>query len=387
MIDFELTDEQSLIRDTARRIFDRECPRDVVRRLDAADEFPAGVVRVLGEAGLLGLTIAERYGGSGPDTIGALLVIEEAAKTSGAIGFAATLFLSYGGQIVGKLGSERQRETLLPRIARGDCVVALALTEPGAGSDLASIRTAASRDGADFLVRGEKTFITSADAAERLIVLVRTDPGASRSGAFSFLVVDGESAGLAVRRIEKLGYKGSSLCSIHFDDVRVAAADVLGGAEATGLGWAQLMAILDVEHLELAANSLGVAGAAFDEALRYAKQREQFGRKIGEFQSIAHLLAELDGEIHAARLAMLHAAWLYDRGRPCGREGAIAKVLASEAARKAALACLQIHGGAGYTMDLDVQRYVRDSLLLTIGGGTTQIQRNVIARHLGLRGG
>jgi alkylation response protein AidB-like acyl-CoA dehydrogenase len=387
VIDFNLSDEQTMIQQAARRILGKVCPKEEIRRLDAADEFPTAVVRALGDAGLLGLTIDAHYGGAGPETLGALLVIEEAARASGAIGFAVTLFLSYGGQIFGRLGSEQQREGFLPRIARGDCVVALALTEPGAGSDLASIRTVATRDGGELVIRGEKTFITSADAADVLVVLVRSDPGAARGGAFSFVVVDAKHPGISIARIEKLGYKGSSICSVHFDDVRVGAEDVLGGAAATGSGWGQLMAILDVEHLELGANSLGVATAAFEEALAYAKQREQFGKRIGEFQSIGHLLAELDAEIHAARLVLWHAAWLYDAGRPCGREGAIAKVLASEAAKKAALACLQIHGGSGYTMDLDVQRYVRDALLLTIGGGTTQIQRNVIARHLGLRPG
>jgi alkylation response protein AidB-like acyl-CoA dehydrogenase len=387
MIDFQLTDEQTMIRESARRVLAKSCPREEVRRLDAADEFPGAAVRALGEAGLLGLTIDARYGGGGPDMIGALLVIEEAARTSGAIGFAATLFLSYGGQIFGTLGSEGQRERFLPRIARGDCVVALALTEPGAGSDLASIRTTAAHDHDRLVVRGEKTFITSADAADCLVMLVRSDAQAPRGAAFSFVVVDAKQPGISIRRIEKLGYKGSSLCAVYFDDVRVGVDDVLGGAPSMGTGWRQLMAILDVEHLELGANSLGVATAAFEEALAYAKQREQFGKKIGEFQSIAHLLAELDAEIHAARLVLWHAAWLYDAGRPCGREGAIAKLLGSEAAKKAALACLQIHGGSGYTMELDVQRYVRDALLLTIGGGTTQIQRNVIARHLGLRAG
>ena len=385
MIDFQLSDEQAMIQQTARRIFAETCPRHEVRRLDGADEFPAAVVKALGDAGLLGLTIDPRYGGGGPETLGALIVIEEAARASGAIGFAVTLFLSYGGQIFGPLGSERQRERFLPRIARGQCVVALALTEPGAGSDLASIRTTATLDGRQLTLRGEKTFITSADVADVLVVLARSDAAAARAGGFSFVVVDAKRPEISISRIEKLGYKGSSICSVHFDDVRVDAEDVLGGAAATGSGWRQLMAILDVEHLELAANSLGVAGAAFDEALAYAKQREQFGKRIGEFQSISHLLAELDAEIHAARLVLWHAAWLYDAGRPCGREGAIAKVLASEAAKKAALGCLQVHGGSGYTMELDVQRYVRDALLLTIGGGTTQIQRNVIARHLGLR--
>jgi alkylation response protein AidB-like acyl-CoA dehydrogenase len=387
MIDFQLSDEQAMVRESARRILAKACPREEVRRLDTADEFPAAVLRALGEAGLLGLTIDPRHGGGGPDTLGALLVIEEAARISGAIGFAATLFLSYGGQILGRLGSEEQRERFLPRIARGDCVVALALTEPGAGSDLASIRTTAARDGDRLLLRGEKTFITSADVADCLIVLVRSDSQAPRAAAFSFVVVDPTQVGISIRRIEKLGYKGSSICTVHFDDVRVDQDDVLGGAASTGTGWRQLMAVLDIEHLELGANSLGVATAAFETALVYAKQREQFGKKVGEFQSIAHLLAELDAEIHAARLVLWQAAWLYDAGRPCAREGAIAKVLGSEVAKKSALACLQIHGGSGYTMDLDVQRYVRDALLLTIGGGTTQIQRNVIARHLGLRAG
>jgi alkylation response protein AidB-like acyl-CoA dehydrogenase len=256
---------------------------------------------------LLGLTIDSRCGGGGPETLGALLVIEEAARVSGAIGFAVTLFLSYGGQIFGPLGSERQRERFLPRIARGECVVALALTEPGAGSDLASIRATATLDGRELTLRSEKTVITSADVADVLIVLARSDAAASRASGFSFVVVDAKQPG--------------------------------------------------------------------DEALAYAN----------EYQSISHLLAELDAEIHAAQLVLWHAASLHDAGRPCGREGAIAKVLASEAAKKTALGCLQIHGGSGYTMALDVQRYVRDALLLTIGGGTTQIQRNVIARHLGLR--
>ena len=384
MIDFSYTDEQKMIIDTVRKFVEKECPKQLMRELDEKDVFPRDIFKKIADLGLLGLSVEEKYGGAGRDTIGYLLVIEEMAKAHSALGFAVTLSFSYGGENISNNGNEAQKQVYLPKIAKGECLFALALTEPDAGSDLASLKSNAVEKGDKFIINGTKTLITDADVADYILTLVRTDKNLPKHKGLSFFIIDAKKEGITIRKIEKLGYKGSSICEVNLEDVEVSRVDILGGPGCINNGWGQLLKILDIEHLEMAANSLGVAQAAFNDTLQYAKEREQFGQPIGKFQVIGHMLAEMGTEIQAARLMMLYAAWLKDRGMPCGKEGAMAKYYASEVAKKVALNGMQIHGGYGYTMEYDVQRYVRDSLLLPIGGGTTQIQKNIISRHLGL---
>lgn len=325
----------------------------------------------------------EEFGGMGRDILGAVLVLEEISKVWPALAWAYVACAFYGGENISKSGSLSQKSSFLPGLATGKTLFAYAVTEPNAGSDAAAVRVKADRiDEQNFSINGSKTFITNADNADYLLTLVRTDPNADKYQHLSLFVIPAFAKGVSFNKIEKLGYKGSSLCEIHFDDVSVSADDILGGPENLNKGWPQLLSTLNVEHIELAACALGLAQGAFDMALSYTKEREQFGQPIIKFQAVSHLLADLDAEIHAARLVLYHSAWLSQNNRPCSREAAIAKLLTTELAKKAALDALQMFGGYGYTMEYDIQRYVRDSLVLPIGGGTSQIQKNMIAGTL-----
>jgi alkylation response protein AidB-like acyl-CoA dehydrogenase len=235
-----------------------------------------------------------------------------------------------------------------------------------------------------FAISGTKTMITGANRANFLLVLTRTSREGKKHQGLTMFIVDAQKDGLKIREMEKLGYKGTGCCEVVFEDVAVSAEDILGGANALNQGWKQLLGTLDVEHLELAACAIGVAQGAFDEALQYAKDREQFGQPISRFQVINHKLADMATQIHQARLTLFHTVWLAEQGKPFALESAMTKYVATEAAKYVALEGLQIHGGYGYMMEYDAQRYVRDSLILPIGGGTSEIQKNVMAGLMGL---
>lgn len=382
-MDFEFVSEHKMMVDSLRKFLKAECTPEVIRKHDSADLFPKDIYKKLTELGLTGLTVSEDYGGMGRDIPGAVLVLEEISRVWPALAWAYVACAFYGGENVSKSGSPTQKSSLLPGLATGETLFAYAITEPNAGSDAAAARVKADRiDEQNFSIDGSKTFITNADNAGYLLTLVRTDPNADKYQHLSLFIIPAIAKGVSFNIIEKLGYKGSSLCEIHFDHVRVSADDILGGPEYLNKGWPQLLGTLDVEHIELAACALGLAQGAFDMALSYTKEREQFGQPIIKFQAVSHLLADLDAEIHAARLVLYHAAWLTQNNYPCSREAAIAKLLTTELAKKAALDALQMYGGYGYTMEYDIQRYVRDSLVLPIGGGTSQIQKNMIAGAL-----
>lgn len=376
-MDFELTEEQRLFRDTLRDFVDREI-RPVVQEWEAADRYPAEIVETMKGLGLFGLTVPEEYGGLGADMVSFALVFEEISK--GWMGIAGILGShSLSCWMIARHGTPEQRERFLPDLAAGRRRTGIGLTEPGAGTDLQGIATTARRDGDHYVVDGRKTWITNARHASPLPVLVKTDPAASPAhrGMSVLLVEDGFEV---LRDLPKLGYKGTESCEIVFDGVRVPAANLLGGVE--GRGMQQVLSGLETGRINVAARSLGIAQAAYDEALRYAAQREAFGRPIQDFQAIQLKLADMAIKVQAARLLVYWAASRADAGDRVDMQAGMAKTFASEAAMECALASMQVHGGYGYSKEFAVERLYRDAPLMSIGEGTNDIMRTVIAKAL-----
>ncbi|MCF8142854.1 MAG: acyl-CoA dehydrogenase family protein [Deltaproteobacteria bacterium] len=383
-MDFNLTEEQKMLRQTMSRFIENECPKEKIRELDESDRFPSEIFSKLADLGVLGLTTPVEYAGTGRDLFSAITVLEMLSSRFPALGWAFVQAAFYGGETISKLGSKAQKERYLPEIASGKRLFSYALTEPNAGSDAAAAATFAAPAGDDFVINGTKTFITGADVAGTLNILVRTDKNVDKRKGLSMFLIDCPVEGLTIRHIKKLGYKCSSFCEVVIEDVTVAKENILGGPEMLNQGWPQLLSTLDVEHLEVAACALGVAEGAYQEALQYAQERTQFGRSIGKFQGVSHQLADLATDIAASRMLLYHACWVLEEGRPAPLESTQAKLFSAETARKAGIAAMQILGGYGYCMEFDAQRFLRDSLALVIGGGTPEILKNVIARKIGL---
>jgi alkylation response protein AidB-like acyl-CoA dehydrogenase len=371
-----LTDEQAMLRDTVRR-FATERVQPRAAEIDRSNEFPHDLYRDMGELGLLALLLPDQYGGGG-DTVGQGLVQEELARASASVANAQVGAIEEGLFIQGHAGDEL-RERFLPRIATGEVKAAFALTEPGAGSDAGGIKTRAVRDGDEYVINGEKVFVTAGALADLVIVIAVTDPEAGSRGTSALLVEKG-TPGFAVGRVEDLhGVRGLGTASLSFSDCRVPAANLLGDE---GAGLRLSLTTIDLGRISTAGMAVGIAQAAFDEALRYARERVQFGRPILKFQAIQFTLAEMATKIDAARLLYLHAAQLRDRGLPYVREASQAKMFASDMAADVADEAMLIFGGAGYLRENPVERYVRDAKLCQIFEGTNNIQHLVIAREL-----
>lgn len=377
-MDFALTSEQQMLIKSLREFLEREVTPETVREYDELDKPPMHLRERMRELGVFGLTVPEEYGGAGICLTEAALVVEELSRVWPALAWIYIGTAFYGGENLRKLGSPLQKEEFLPRIAAGDLLFAYALTEPEAGSDTVSVRVKAERAGEVFRINGTKTFISLPDHADWIIALTRTMESDDRRHGLTMFLVPTGAEGLSFNKLEKLGYRGSTLCEVVFDQVEVPDGNILGGTEMLHRGWEQLLKTLDVEHLEMAACGVGVAQGAFELAREYASQRVQFGRPIARFQAISHLLADMAVGVHASRLMLRNCCWLIEQEIPAGLEACMAKYFATETAKKCALDALQIFGGIGYTMDCDIQRYVRDSLVLTIGGGTSQILKNQI---------
>lgn len=384
-MDFELSVEHRMIQESLREFLKKECPMEKIREFDEKEEYPQEIFDKMKPLGLFGLTIPEEYGGTGIDIFGAILVIEELSRVWPVLGWLYVYSAFYGGVNIGRNANEKQKKQLLPQIAKGDVLVSYALTEPNVGSDTAAIETTATKHKDNFKLNGTKIFISGVDVNNYMLTLTRTDPDVAKHKGLTMFIVDKKKKGIDITTMKKVGYKGSSLCEVAFDDVEVSSEDILGGPTCINKGWSQLLATLDVEHLEIAACSVGVAQGAFDEAMKYAKQRIQFGQPIGHFQAIQHTIAEMATEIQASRLLLYNSTWLLEQNKTCSLECSMAKYYSSEVAKSVSLRAMQIFGGYGYTMEYDIQRFVRDSLVLSIGGGTTQIQKNVIAGRLGLK--
>ena len=369
---------------TVRDFVNREV-RPVVRELEHANEYPEKLIEQMKQLGIFGLAIPEAYGGTPVSTPCYVGVTTELARgwmsLAGAMG---------GHTVVSKLllafGTAEQKQHYLPKMATGEMRATMALTEPGGGSDLQAMTTTARRDSAGYAVNGAKMWITNARRSRLIALLCKTDPSATppHRGVSILLVEHGP--GLAVSRdLPKLGYKGVESCELAFSDYRAPLSSLLG--EQEGRGFAQMMKGLEIGRIQVASRALGVGQAAFDDALRYAQERESFGKPIWQHQSISNYLADMATKLSAARQLVLHAAERFDSGARCDLEAGMAKLFASEVAMEIALNAVRIHGGYGYSTEYDVERYFRDAPLMIVGEGTNEIQRNVIADQLVKRGG
>ncbi|WP_395108026.1 acyl-CoA dehydrogenase family protein [Actinomadura sp. SCN-SB] len=377
------TEEQAIV-ETVRDFVDREV-RPVARELEHANDYPEKLIEQMKQMGIFGLAIPEPYGEAAVSTPCYVGVTEELARgwmsLAGAMG---------GHTVVSKLllafGTEEQKERYLPRMATGEVRATMALTEPGGGSDLQALTTTARRHDDGYVIDGAKTWITNARRSQLIALLCRTDPGAvPRHKGISILLVE-HGPGLEVSRdLPKLGYKGVESCELSFQDHQVPETALLGGVE--GRGFAQMMKGLEIGRIQVASRALGVGQAAFDDALRYAQERESFGKPIWKHQSIGNYLADMATRLTAARRLTLFAAERYDSGERCDMEAGMAKLFASETAMEIALNAVRVHGGYGYSTEFDVERYFRDAPLMIVGEGTNEIQRNVIVGQLVKRGG
>lgn len=380
----DLNAEEQAIVDLVAKFVDEQV-HPVAADLEHRNAYPEALIEQMKQMGIFGLTIPEPYGELRVSTACYARVTEELARgwmsLAGAFG---------GHSVVSKLiiehGTEEQKQRYLPRMATGELRATMALTEPGGGSDLQAIRTVARRDGDDYVVNGSKTWITNAERAGVLALLCKTDPDADPPHHGISILLAEKGRGFTVSRsLPKLGYKGVESCELAFDDYRTPATSLLGGVE--GAGFRQMMKGLEVGRIQVAARAAGVARAAFDDALRYAQEREPFGKPIWKHQSIGNYLADMATKLKASQLLIRNAAEEYDAGRRADLEAGMAKLFASEAAMQIALDAMRIHGGYGYSTEFDVERYFRDAPLMIIGEGTNEIQRNVIARQLVARGG
>jgi hypothetical protein len=377
------TEELAIVQ-TVREFVDREV-RPVARELEHSNSYPEALIEQMKQLGIFGLAIPQPWGEAPVSMPCYALVTTELARgwmsLAGAMG---------GHTVVSKLlvhfGTQQQQDRYLPRMATGEIRATMALTEPGGGSDLQAMTTTARRDGQDYLVNGAKTWITNSRRSQLIALLCKTDPDARpRHHGISILLVE-HGPGLTVSRdLPKLGYKGVESCELSFDNMRVPADALLGGTE--GRGFAQMMKGLETGRIQVASRALGVGRAALDDALRYAQERESFGKPIWQHQSIGNYLADMATKWTAARELILYAARRYQAGERVDMEAGMAKLFASEVAMEIALNAVRIHGGYGYSTEYDVERYFRDAPLMIVGEGTNEIQRNVIAAQLVKRGG
>ncbi len=382
-MDFGLCDAQRLIRDTTREFTRREIA-PIAEEIDREDRWPAELWPKLGELGLLGITVPEAYGGSGADLLSGVLAIEEIGKVS------ASVALSYGAHAnlcannIAINANEAQKQRYLPDLCHGLAVGALALTEPEAGSDAVGLRTTARREGDVYVLNGTKMFITNGSVADTLVLYAKTDPGAGSRGMTAFLV-ESSFPGFAVgQKLDKVGHRGSPTAELILDDCQVPAENVIG--EVNG-GVAVMMQGLAVERVFLAGESLGIAEAALDASVTYARERRQFGERIGDFQLIQAKLADMYTEIEAARWLLYRTAVRADEaakgsGERVNKEAASAILFTAEMATRVADSAVQIHGGYGYMNGTPVARYLRDAKLLEIGAGTSEVRRLLIGREL-----
>ncbi|SNQ48303.1 putative Acyl-CoA dehydrogenase [Frankia canadensis] len=374
-----LGEEALELRTILRRFVAERMPRPDAAAWDKAARFPRDVFDALAELGVMGLAIPEEHGGAGRDIHATLMVIEELSKRSMAVAIPYIMASCYAGMTVVDCASEEQKARWLPEIAAGRMLFAYGWTEPDVGADLASVRTTVRRDGDELVVNGAKRFCTGAGISDYIYTLANSDPDGARYHNLSLVLVPPDADGVTITPIDAMGVKGSQTTDVTFDDVRVPAGLLMGGADGWNNGWSMITGSgLDIEKLEVAAMALGLGSAAYEDAAVYAEQREQFGVPVVRHQSVAHSLADMRVDLYASRLVLDDAAERAARGEPCGVQTSMAKLFVTEAGKRVVLAAQTILGAYGYVADVDVERYVRDVLLMPIIGGSSAIQRNNI---------
>jgi alkylation response protein AidB-like acyl-CoA dehydrogenase len=377
-MNFDLSEEETLLRQTIREFAEREIAPGASAR-DEEARFPSELIPRMADLGLFGINIPQEYGGAGLDALGATIIIEEVARFDGAL---ALIVASHNSLCAGHIlsfGSETQKQRYLPSLANGKKLGAWALTEPSSGSDAAALKTSATFDADHWVLNGEKQFITQGSTAGVYVIMASTDLSQGKRGISAF-IVDRETPGLSVCKVEnKLGVRASDTAALRMEGARLPKDNLLGDLNGA---FGNLSRILQGGRIGIGAMAVGIARGAFEEALKYAEQREQFGKFIAEFEAIQWMLADMATEIDAARLLVHRAARLKDAGQPFSQAASEAKLYAAETAMRATTKAIQIHGGYGYLKDYPVERYFRDAKLCEIGEGTSEVQRMIIAKEM-----
>ena len=377
-MDFDLSPDHELIRRTVRDFAEGEVA-PVAEELDRTKSFPYAIVKQLGELGLMGIPFPEEYGGGGAGTLAYALAIEELARVDSSTAITIAAHTSLGTYPIYAFGTEEQKQQYLPDLTSGRKLWSFGLTEPEAGSDAGNVRTTAKRDNGDWVINGAKQFITNAGTDISGLVTITALTG---DGEVSNIIVPNGTPGYEISpQMRKLGWRASDTRELSFKDATVPEKNLLG---PRGEGFRQFLEILDGGRISVAAMGVGLAQGAYDLAFRYAQEREQFGKPIARFQAVQFQLADMAVELEAGRNLVYKAAWLKDQGRPFAKEAAMAKLYTGELSHRVANAALQIHGGYGFMDESAISRLYRDQKILEIGEGTNEVQRMVIARHLGL---
>lgn len=377
-LNFELSEDHQMIRDSVREFTERHVAPSVIER-DMQKAFPHKLVKQLAELNLLGIPHEESYGGGGFDTVSFCLAVEEIARWDASLALTVASHTSLASGHIALVGSHEQKEKFLTPLAKGEKLGGWCLTEPGSGSDVSGLKTTAVKKNDRWILNGTKLFITQGSVGDLYVVLARTDPEKGKKGITAF-ITERERKGIQPGEpMQKLGMNTSDTAEVVFENVELPAENRLGKLNT---GFSDAMKVLDGGRIGIGALSVGIARGAFEESMKYSAERRQFGKPIGEFQAIEQKLAQMATEIEAARLLVHRAAWLKDHGKPYTKEASMGKLLASELAVRAADDAVQIHGGYGYTKEYHVERFLRDAKLMTIGEGTSEIQRIIIGREI-----
>lgn len=380
-MDFSFSPEQEQLREHVGALLDAVCPPEYAERCDSEARPPREAYRALADHGWFGLILPQAYGGSGGSPIELAILLEEAGRRFEELAMWLFRTLTYGGCAVALHGTEAQKQAILPKVLRGELSFCFGLTEPHSGSDAAALATRAERTPEGYTINGQKVFTSGMDISDYCLLVTRTASLARRQQGITNFLVDTRLPGIEVRKIRTLGQRAIGTTQVFYADVKVPASAVLGEVDK---GWEAVDAYLWYERLCLSAARTGAASAAFDYALAYAKSRNQFGRPIGKFQAVSHKLADMKAMLDVARLLVYRFAWLLKEGKATRHDAAVLKLQTGETYKAVADMGLQILGGYGYCMEYPMQRFFRDSRLAVIGGGTSEIQRNIIARGLGL---
>ena len=377
-MDFNLTQDQRDLYQMVRDFAENEIA-PIAMDIDRTDEYPLELIRKMGELGLMGIPIPEEYDGVGADFISYMLAIEEISYASASVGVILAVHTSVGTMPILNFGTEEQKQKYVPRLAAGELIGAFGLTEPSAGSDAASLRTRAVKQGDHYVLNGSKIFITNGEVADIFNVFAVTDPEKGVKGISAFIVEKGTPGFTIGKKEHKMGMNGSGTVELIFDNAMVPASQLLGNE---GDGFKIAMSNLDGGRIGIAAQGLGIARAAFDAAVAYVKQRQQFGRPIADFQAVQFMLADMATRIEAARLMIYNAASLRQQKLPCSKEASMAKYYATDTAMHVTTEAVQLFGGYGYSKEFPVERFMRDAKVTQIYEGTNQIQRLVVAKNL-----
>ena len=379
-MNFNLTEQQKLFQKTIRQFCEKEI-QPLADKIDKEEFFPEQLYKKMGQMGLLGMTVPQDYGGAGIDRVSYMIALEEISRVCGSTGISVEAHNSLGVGHIYERGTEDQRKKYLPNLTNGKGLAAWALTEPNAGSDAASLQTTAVLEKDEWVLNGTKQFITTGDIAAVTTVMAKTDTSKGAKGVSAF-IVEKDTPGFKVGQLEdKLGLRGSHTAELILEDCRIPKENLL---DKPGHGFTGAMNILDRGRTAIGAMSVGIARGALEESIEYAKQRQQFGRPIGKFQAIQWMIADMATQVDAARLLVYRAAFMEDQEVPFTKEASMAKLFASEIAMNATVKAMQIYGGYGYTREYPLERFYRDIKLCQIGEGTSEVQRMVIARQLGL---